>query len=246
MNANTVKFGIALAIAASAGLVAFLTERGWEIGSVGEWIGGIGSILAAVVALWIADGQRRHATDQFREERDHAVAAVAEDRRYQEALAQMAEEDRQRRRREEDQQAAEWIMANLMPAFRVAHIFKSAIIETPKSHKILAKQGLVSAQFAYADSISSQIMPSTFHLSRLTRSTAGFCHDWNITRSIFQTLNGDVEWTEEQIASLAGSLDIHKALASYRYEVTSALSDERVDQDLVRELANSWADNVLN
>lgn len=63
MNLNAVRFAAALAVSLTAGAVICAAEMRGNIGSLGEWVSGLASALAAICALYIAENEARRARD---------------------------------------------------------------------------------------------------------------------------------------------------------------------------------------
>jgi len=93
---------VAVAVIGTAAVVYTATGTKWSIGSLGEWVSGLGSLGAVIVAVVVAGRQHGLAQTQFREEREHAAAMVAEAHRYQIELL-----DLQRRQVEDARRAAD-------------------------------------------------------------------------------------------------------------------------------------------
>lgn len=87
MTREWAQFWVAMAVMAVAASATWMAARGLNVGSLGEWVSGIGALAAAAVALWVAHSQGADAkaaearadrrAERLRRRTDHALASVA-------------------------------------------------------------------------------------------------------------------------------------------------------------------------
>lgn len=199
MKKEWVQIAIALAVMLTAGAVIRVAENPTALGSLGEWVSGLGAILAAIVALWIADEQRRQANEQFAEERRHATEMANDERRYQEALARA-----ERKRIEDDLRKADyktglWFIRSAKEGIRTVVHFSDIVIESPDSVKEYVAFILSSRDVKFFSTLVSGLGPSVFNDINLQSLSALFTNVWNVHLSALDALAEMEGLDDEQI-----------------------------------------------
>lgn len=206
MKKEMVQIVIALAVIMTAAAVFRVAEDPVALGSLGEWVSGLGAILAAVIALWIADDQRRQATAQFAEERRHATEMANDERRYNEALARAERNREEVERRRRDYQTGVWIFRNVSTGVRLLVDFSDKIIEDPSKRKAFSSIIISNRSVASASRILEALGPQSFSDPKLSSNAARLLSLWNV--HLFA-----VEWVNS-----SNSIKEHQVVGALRYD----------------------------
>ncbi|MFK0298464.1 hypothetical protein ACIQTU_04510 [Brevundimonas sp. NPDC090276] len=178
MKKEWVQIVVAVAVITTTGAAIVFVERGIDIGTLGEWVSGLGSIGAVAIALWIAESQRKHATQQFSDERDHANKAVEEDRRYQAKLASMSSENEEKQRRESQFRRVNWVASHVGGGIHYAKSMLTEIKNNTVRSEDIAKFALRSRAFSLASQTLSTVGPDTFDDYELSSSANNVVSAW--------------------------------------------------------------------
>jgi hypothetical protein len=257
MKKEWVQVFIAIAVALTAGAVIRVADVPAQLGSLGEWVSGIGSFMAAGLALWIADSQRRHAIEQFAQERAHAaemaaeerrIAAesVMEERRYQETLMRMDQEDDARRKKSEDHRTAHWMMSNIGPAVRTIISYSNSTDKSPHLYKHFCKMILDSKTVIHADLSLSKIGFNSFHYNETSFEAAEFIRSWNVKIGAFHSLSSDTEWGLDKIKPMMDLKSLK--MSTQRFVAHIIMIDPETtdfDDGRIQKHATEWTDNLF-
>ncbi|SUW15822.1 Uncharacterised protein [Brevundimonas diminuta] len=208
MKREWVQIVIAVAVIMTAGAVFRVAENPTAIGSLGEWVSGLGAILAAMVALWIADDQRRQANAQFAEERRHATEMANDERRYREALARAERERIEEERRLSDYKGGMWLIRTVAPGIRYLNTYSATIVEQKNLHKEFCEQILSSVHIRHVRSALVSLGPSFFHDPKLQALLNVYVSSWNSHMQGIEQLKRDLDWDDDSIVDMVevGSL----------------------------------------
>lgn len=256
MKKEWVQVFIAIAVALAAGAVIRVADTPAQLGSLGEWVSGIGSFMAAGIALWIADTQRRHANEQFSQERLHAAEmaaeerrfaseALVEERRYQETLARMEREEAVLRGKRSDLRSAQWILDNISPGIRnYLHYSKSAE-RNPENYKAYVSSLLSNKTIIHASNVLNSVTFSTFSDYRIHRGLSHVIWSWNIHLSSVESLLKDLNWTAEDVNKMMLLDNMRDACSSFYYATLVIASEtDPISEEVQREV-DVWIDDVF-
>lgn len=256
MKKEWVQVFIAIAVVVTAGAVFRVADAPAQLGSLGEWVSGIGSFMAAGIALWIADSQRSHASEQFSQERLHAAEmaaeerrfaseALVEERRYQETLARMEREEGVLREKRSDLRSAQWLLDNISPGIRNYLHYSKSVERDPQNYKTYVSSLLSNKTIIHASNVLNSVTFSTFSDYRIHRGLSQVIWSWNIHLNAVESLLKDLDWNAEEVNDMM-SLDNMKNACKVFYYATLVITseDEPVTKNIQREV-DVWVDDVF-
>jgi hypothetical protein len=206
---------VAIATVATCLLVYWAAKPSWSVGSMGEWISGLGSFGAVIVAVVVAGRQQALARAQFQDERDHMADTIAEERRYQERLQSMEHSARKAAQADEDFRTANYILRRLSSGMEVATSVMPHIQATPADCNHRAQIVLDTKAFRAAEEAAALYGPHTFKSDRLSRAFDIIVHVWGRVVTTYTILaTPEPGLMSEAVAHLTLDGDLETKLAA--------------------------------
>jgi len=234
-----VQIVVALAVIMTAGAVIRVAESPATLGSLGEWVSGLGAILAAMVALWIADDQRRQANAQFAEERRHATEMANDERRYQEALAR-AERDRTlQEQRSADYKAGVWVLRSIGSGMRLMIDFTDQIIADPSKRTQFANIILSSRATIASSRIFESLGPASFNDSDINVTASQLSSLWSIHLFALEWVGQSTTISDDLVINIIDYTLFKSAMNSMVKKVVALAPEGVVAHESIGE--NGWS-----
>lgn len=245
MTREWAQFWTAAAVAFVSGTTAFLASIGWNVGSMGEWISGVGALAAVIVALRTADRQRQHAAEMLEQERAHSASSLAEERRYQETLAKMAEEEAVRARAAEQYHWVNWIASHVGAGlFAAASALKEMEQCDDDQARKIANGLLTTHAFALASRTLDRVGPATFSSYVLTLQL-------NDVLSMWLNIAQPVQWFAENPEVSRAEMSAKIALQPFKEPLVKFVATGHehlrgLDAARSRAQAEAWFDFLMS
>lgn len=243
MKKEWVQVVVAVAVASSTGAAVVFVERGIDVGTLGEWVSGLGSIGAVAIALWIAESQRKHATQQFSDERDHATKTVEEDRRYQAKLADMAKTHEAKQRIESQFRRVNWVASHVGAGVHCAKTMLLEFKNNAERAEDIAKFALRSRAFSLASQTLGTVGPDTFDDYEISSAANNVVSAWLNISQPFEWYLDNQSVSFEQLEEKFNFDECKVALVHFIALGLALLPEWTPEEAAIR--AEKWYDDLM-
>lgn len=214
---------------------------------MGEWVSGLGSLAAVIVAIMVAGRQQQNARTQFNEEREHMASTIAEERRYQEKLQAMEQSAREAAQADEDYRAANYILRRLSAGMEVAVRVMPNIQAKPAKYYLRARMVMETKAFKAAEEAAALFGPHTIKNDRLSQAVDIVVFKWGRVVTTYTILAAPTpELTPDIIATLTLDDDIEEKLADSASVVFLSEPGTDMSETDARHAGALWAKQALN
>lgn len=221
-----------------------MTGGKWSIGILGEWVSGLGSLAAVIVAVVVSSRQNRLAQQQFREERDHAVQMANDERRYNESLRRSALKEAEAEQKREEYFRVVHMLQLIAPGIRIALVTMGTIQTNPSYYQVSAQIVLENRHFRLAEQTALSVSPLTFKHQEFANIVGRIGIFWSPIATNFAILANQTAALSE---SHVKALDINrKNLRNALFECAKSLSRsnpiDQISEVTAEEAANRWVE----